>query len=73
MKTIRTKFKKCCAWIRSRITRCQCCGCLGAETHRQNTRYVNDEQNIVTLCPCCREENDQHWAEMWSDYYSGCL
>ena len=65
-------MKKCWVWMKSRVTRCQCCGSFGATTQRQNTRYVNDAQNFVTLCPRCHEENDAHWEAMWSDYYSGC-
>lgn len=52
---------------------CQHCGDPGAETYHQRTRFVNKEDNFVTLCPVCRVENDMHWDEMWSDYYSGCM
>ena len=53
----------------------QCSGCdrLDAVRYRQNTRYVEDERNFVTLCPECRQKNDQHWSDMWADYYSDCL
>ena len=44
-----------------------------AERQRQNTAYCDDERNWVTLCPDCMKSNDAHWADMWADYYSGCL
>lgn len=49
---------------------CEWCAKESADvvTYRQITNYVEDEQNIFTLCPNCREENDQHWAEMWREY-----
>jgi len=40
---------------------------------RQNTKYVNEESNFVTLCYTCRKENDDYWEDMWNDYYSGCM
>ena len=44
-----------------------------AQRQRQNTRYAEDEQNWVTLCPDCMKANVAYWADMWSDYYGGCL
>lgn len=61
-------------WLMNeRWKRCQHCGCWGAERYRQNTCYVDEEHNWVTLCPPCQEANDEYWADMWSDYYSGLL
>jgi len=60
-------------WLRWLSKRCQHCGRFGALTHYQNTAYVNDENNIVTLCPRCKELNDEYWRDMWADYHSGCL
>lgn len=59
-------------WLSWLFNRCQRCGVFGAETYRQRTRYQNDEENIVTLCPRCREENDEYWNDRWSEiYYNG--
>jgi hypothetical protein len=44
-----------------------------AVRRRQNTAYVEDERNWVTLCPECMAANDAHWKDMWDDYYAGCL
>ena len=44
-----------------------------AVRQRQNTAYVDDKQNWVTLCPDCMAQNDAHWNERWDEYYSGCL
>ena len=52
---------------------CDRCGVAGASRYRQNTRYKDDKQNFVKLCPCCKEENDEYWAAQWSEYYHGRL
>ncbi len=52
---------------------CELCDTLGAVVHRQNTQYVDDQQNWRCLCSACREENDENWAEMWADYYANCM
>lgn len=52
---------------------CDRCDKEGAEKYRQDTKYVDEERNWVTLCPECREENDEYWVGMWSDYYASCL
>lgn len=54
---------------------CPMCGeeCDSVKRRRQNTRYANDEQNYVTTCKTCFEEIQEHWADMWSDYYSNIL
>lgn len=49
------------------------CTRTDAARQRQNTAYVDDAQNWVTLCPECAKENAEHWAEMWADYYSNCM
>lgn len=54
-------------------TLCTRCGHTGAVRYHQNTRYVEEESNWVTLCPDCRKENDEYWNDMWADYYRGCL
>jgi hypothetical protein len=49
--------------------RCDHCRRFGAETYHQNTRFIKKEDNIVTLCPSCKEANDEYWAERWSEIY----
>lgn len=49
------------------------CKSKNATRQRQNTKYVDDTQNWVTLCPDCMRANEEHWADMWADFYSGCL
>lgn len=59
-------------WLFWLLSRCQRCRRFGAETYRQRTRYDNDADNIVTLCPLCKSENDEYWDERWSEiYYNG--
>ncbi len=42
-------------------------------TYHQRTMYEKEEDNWVTLCESCKEENDEYWDEMWKEYYRGCL
>jgi len=58
-------------WVRACVTRCERCHYFGARTYRQNTHYVEDHLNIVTLCPCCKQENDEYWEERWSELRYG--
>lgn len=48
------------------------CGKDGICSH-QNTQYNDERSNYNTLCEEHQVEVDEHWAEMWADYYSGCL
>lgn len=49
------------------------CESMNAKRRRQNTRYVDDEQNWVTLCDECMKVNHAYWDDMWADYYSNCM
>jgi protein-arginine kinase activator protein McsA len=49
--------------------KCEHCEREDAVRYRQNTMYVDESRNWVTLCPLCAEENDAHWADLWSQYY----
>ena len=53
----------------------KCWRCSEGKAHmrRQNTKYEDDIRNWVQLCDSCAIENEKHWDEMWSDYYSGIL
>ena len=53
--------------------KCQWCKADGAVRYRQDTKYVEEHRNWVTLCPECKKENDEHWKEMWSDFYDNCM
>lgn len=33
----------------------------------------DDPNRHPWLCPKCRGDYEDHWSEMWPDYYSGCL
>lgn len=44
-----------------------------AKTYRQNTRYEEDERNIVTLCRKCAKANEEYWEEIWITYWSDVL
>ena len=49
------------------------CGKYRAVRTLQNTRFVEEERNYKVLCPKCQQEADEYWAEMWRDYWAGCL
>lgn len=40
---------------------------------RQSTQYYDEESNYVTCCSDCFEEVEEHWAELWDEYYLGRL
>ena len=40
---------------------------------RQNTKYANDESNYATLCHKCQKDANEYWADMWAEYYAGCM
>jgi len=46
------------------------CDSLNATRQRQNTQYVEDAWNWVTLCPECMKANSEHWNERWREYNS---
>lgn len=54
---------------------CERCLKVGDDVtrRRQNTQYVNDESNFCILCHDCQQEADEHWSDMWADYYSGIM
>ena len=52
---------------------CACCQLRPGEWRRQNTQYTDDRLNWVFLCDDCQEENEEYWAERWSDYNAGLL
>jgi len=54
---------------------CDHCGVADGtvENYRQNTEYVDEASNWVTLCAPCRQRNDEYWEAMWAEYYSGRL
>jgi hypothetical protein len=52
---------------------CDRCGIRNARKNRQRTSYHDDESNWANLCPSCQEEADEHWEEMWEEYYSSRL
>ena len=43
------------------------------EIRIQNTAYVEEIDNWATCCEDCQEENDDHWDEMWQEYYRSRL
>ena len=54
---------------------CDHCGVADGtvENYHQNTEYVDEASNWVTLCAPCRQQNDEYWEAMWAEYYSGRL
>jgi hypothetical protein len=53
---------------------CQYGGCgLPGKLERQNTSYNDEDSNWSTFCIDHQKEVDEHWDEMWKDYWSGRL
>ena len=44
-----------------------------ATKRRQNTAYVDDKMNWVTMCDECAKDNDDRLDEQWREYYAGCM
>lgn len=55
----------CTGWMRA-------CSNRNAIRRRQNTSYVDEERNWVTLCPTCMAANAEYWEQVWAELYSGC-
>lgn len=55
----------------------RCQGCLeikqGVIKRRMSTAYVNDASNFMVSCEDCYQASEEVWAEMWQEYWSGCL
>ena len=53
---------KCEGWNRK-------CDADDAVKYRMKTQYEDRERNYAVLCPFCQKECDEHWQEMWKEYY----
>ena len=51
-------------------TKCQCCGKEGVKRRRQGSAYPDDELNFAVLCDECQTEANEHWVDMWDEYYT---
>lgn len=53
------------------MTKCPVCkeDCKVVLTHRRLTQYCPDTLNYITCCSGCKEADDEHWKEMWKEYY----
>lgn len=49
------------------------CDSDDAVRFRMKTQYVEEESNFAVLCSSCQKESDEHWQDMWDEYYKGCL
>ena len=54
---------------------CACCGGHPVTpVYHQRTQYPEEAMNYApNLCQRCREDNDNHWNDMWDDFYRGCM
>lgn len=43
------------------------------ECRRQNTAYLDDEANYITVCMDCYEEIQDYWEERWREYWASVL
>lgn len=56
-----------------RLKHCCHCGGAGAEYRRQHTAYQNEKSNWAWYCDPCQQMSDEHWDEMWAEYYRSVL
>ena len=56
-------------------TPCEECGATdGVERQSCRTAYADDSMNTSpALCPPCAKEYNDHWDDMWAEYYNGLL
>ena len=40
---------------------------------RRGCSYVEDAVNWWVSCQLCQDEDDEHWKEMWEEYWAGRL
>lgn len=54
---------------------CPCCEQPSDTVERRqlNTAYCDYERNFLTSCEWCYEGAVEMYAEMWAEYYAGCL
>jgi hypothetical protein len=54
---------------------CPFCGCQDGtiKIRRRNSEYQNDEENWLTSCTSCFDDDTNQLTELWNDYYSGCM
>lgn len=50
---------------------CECCEHVGDVLENDSRRMDCDRKWI--LCVHCSAEHNEHWDDMWQEYYSGCL
>ena len=57
------------------IGKCKCCNRIKSsiEKRARNTAYVDDKSNYSKICEDCAKRDYEYFAELWADYYSGCL
>lgn len=53
------------------MTKCPVCkkNRKTVETHRRLCQYDCVSLNYITCCSQCKAEDDEHWKEMWKEYY----
>jgi len=60
------------------LGRCECCGAADPTVVPAMTAYAWDGQGSdpnrdLSLCDQCRVDYQDHWNEMWREYYAGLL
>ena len=57
------------------ILKCEACGVVSSDVvrYQQRTMYPDPEANMATLCPACKQHNDEYWDEMWAEIHGNIL
>ena len=54
--------------------RCPTCGKWGLiYLYRRNTAYADLHLNWGMACADCIQEEHEDYADLWADYYAGCM
>lgn len=64
-----------CVTIVAESFHCPCCKRLRPDVslRRRNTRYVDEMLNWLPSCEECYAEDYAYYADLWDDFYCGCL
>ncbi len=55
--------------------KCDCCEREQetVERRRENTAYIDKEQNYIVCCLDCYDERQEMWKDMWEEYYASVM
>lgn len=60
------------------LTKTRCCRFCeqlrdDVKNRRRDAKYVDESLNWIGSCGECYERDCEYYAELWSDFYNGCM